>query len=256
MVTAAAGARIAPPTLPALAVGSVHHTRHEPVRHAFTHAHYQWLVDVDDLPRLPWPMRALARFDVRDHLDAGRRGGGIRGDLARWLADRGITLEADDQVLMLAHARILGHVFDPLSVFWVLGPGGWLKTLVLEVHNTYGERHAYLADLDPNGRATLDKEFYVSPFNEVGGRYAVVVELTRDRVRVGIDLDQDDRCLLTAVTAARLVPATRGNLLAVAARHLLMTQRVSMLIRWHGVRLWLRRLPVTPRSAYFADAAR
>ena len=37
--------------------------------------------------------------------------------------------------------------------------------VVAEVHNTYGERHAYLLRPDEAGVAVTDKDFYVSPFD-------------------------------------------------------------------------------------------
>ena len=55
---------------------------------------------------------------------------------------------------MLANARVLGHVFDPLTVFWCFDPDGDLGRASFEVHNTYGERHAYLLDPDDAGRRT------------------------------------------------------------------------------------------------------
>ncbi|HEX8780638.1 MAG TPA: DUF1365 domain-containing protein [Nocardioides sp.] len=244
------------PTLPALVVGTVSHVRHAPVRRVFEHPHYQWLVDLDALPQPRWPLGLLARFDARDHLDRGRLGGGIRGDLTRWLAGRGVTLDPSDRVLMLAHARVLGHVFDPLTVFWCLRPDGTQRAVVLEVHNTYGERHAYLLDADERGRARVDKEFYVSPFNDTSGRYDVALGLTPERVRVAVALRRDDRPVLTAVTTGTTVPATTRTVLRTAARHLFMTHRVSVLIRWHGVRLWLARLPVLPRPPHSQEAVR
>ena len=54
---------------------------------------------------------------------------------------------------MLANARVLGHVFDPLSVFWCFDADGALVCIVAEVHNTYGERHVYLLRPDPSGTA-------------------------------------------------------------------------------------------------------
>jgi DUF1365 family protein len=45
---------------------------------------------------------------------------------------------------MLAHARVLGHVFNPLTVFWCHAADGTLAAVMAEVHNTYGERHVYL----------------------------------------------------------------------------------------------------------------
>jgi hypothetical protein len=230
----------------------VSHSRRAPVKRSFEHAHYQWLVDVDDLPRVPF----LARFDAGDHLDGGRRGGGIRGDLTRFLRGRGIELAPDDRVLMLAHARSFGHVFDPLTVFWALRPDGEVRAVVFEVHNTYGERHAYLLDTDERGRGTVDKAFYVSPFNDTSGRYEVALRLEDDLVRVSVALDRDHRRVFTAVTTGTPVPATPRTVLRTFRRHLFMTHRVSALIRWHGIKLWLAKLPVQPRPPHSQEAVR
>ncbi len=247
---------LTPPRLPALAVGTVSHTRRTPIHNTFRHPQYQWLVDVDRLPELGWPLRLLARFDSSDHLDAGRLGGGIRGDIERFLAHRGVVLQPDDQVLMLANARVLGHTVDQLSVFWCLGPDRAVRAVVLEVQNTYKERHAYLVPIDDAGRARIDKEFYVSPFNDVSGSYEVRLRLTPDDVAVVIGLDRDGERVLTATSQGRLVPATRRALVATTCSHLFMTQRVSALIRLHGIGLWLRGLPVLPRPSHAKEAVR
>lgn len=247
---------VTPPRLPALVDGTVSHSRRTPLRHSFTHGQYQWLVDVDHLPRLPRPVRPLARFDARDHLDGGRLGGGIRGDVERFLAARDVQLAPEDRVVMLANARVLGHVFDPLSVFWCLRPDGSLLAVVFEVHNTYGERHAYLLDVGDDGTASVDKAFYVSPFNDTRGEYAVRLVLRPDAVAVTVALDRDGERILTAVTRGTPEPATARALLRLVRRHGLMTQRVTALIRLHGIRLWLRRLPVLPRPPHPKEAVR
>ena len=46
---------------------------------------------------------------------------------------------------MLAHARVLGHAFDPMTAFWCFAADGALRAVLVEVHNTYGGRHAYVA---------------------------------------------------------------------------------------------------------------
>ena len=247
---------LAPPPLPALVVGSVSHTRRTPLVHSFTYRHYQWLVDLDDLPRLRRPLAWLARFDARDHFDAGRLGGGIRGDLERFLAHRGVAVDPEDRVLMLAHARVLGHTFDPMSAFWCLRPDGTPRAVVIEVHNTYGDRHAYLLDVDERGRATQDKELYVSPFNDSSGTYQMRLQLRPDLVAVAISLSRDGRRILDAGLSGVPTPATPRTLLATFARHALMTQRVTVLIRVHGIWLWLRRLPVLPRPQHSPEAVR
>lgn len=247
---------VRPPPLPALVVGEVSHARRTPLTHAFTHRHYQWLVDIDDLPDLSAPLGVVSRIRSEDHLDGGRLGGGLRGDLTRFLASRGVELADDDRILLLAQARVLGHVFDPLSVFWCLRADGTVRAVVFEVHNTYGERHAYLLSPDANGDVGTDKAFYVSPFNDTSGSYAVRLRLDATHVAVSVGLDREGERVLTAATTGVPRPATRRAVLAVATRHALMPQRVSALIRWHGIRLWLRRLPIQPRPRHPKEAVR
>lgn len=245
-----------PPTLPSLVVGTVSHTRRTPLEHSFAHRQYQWLVDVDDLPSHGWPLRMLTRIEARDHLDEGRLGGGIRGDVERFLAHRGVTLAVEDRVVMLANARVLGHVFDPLTVYWCLTADGGLRACIFEVHNTYGERHAYLLDVADTGRARTDKAFYVSPFNDTSGEYAISLRLSPDRVTVTVGLERADERVLTATTTGVPRPATDAAIARTAARHLLMTWRVSALIRVHGIRLWARRLPIQPRRPHSQENVR
>ncbi len=64
--------------------------------------------------------------------------------------------------------RILGYVFNPLSVYFCYRRDGALAAILYEVHNTFGERHSYLIPVDAAHRGALrqrcDKRFYVSPF--------------------------------------------------------------------------------------------
>jgi DUF1365 family protein len=110
------------PQLSALVAGHVTHRRPGPVRHAFPQRAHQWLVDLDSLPRQPWPLRAFAQFSSADHL--GDPGLPIKTNIENYLEINGIRLGDQGRVLMLANARILGHVFDPLSVFWCYARAG------------------------------------------------------------------------------------------------------------------------------------
>jgi Protein of unknown function (DUF1365) len=158
LMPASARARPPLPQLPALVVGQVTHRRPGPVRHAFRHRLYQWLVDLDSIPRQPWNLRAFAHFSSADHL--GDPHLTIKRNIQNYLARGGIQLGDRGRVLMLANARVLGHVFDPLSVFWCYDSDGVLACVVAEVHNTYGERHAYLLRPDEAGVAVTGKDFH------------------------------------------------------------------------------------------------
>jgi uncharacterized protein len=233
------------PELPALVAGEVTHRRHGPVRHAFRHGAYQWLVDLDDIPVQPWYLRPLASFSSADHLGDPRRT--IKQNVERHLAEHGIDLGPRGRILMLANARVLGYVFDPLSVFWCLAGEGDLACVVAEVHNTYGERHAYVLRPDRDETARTDKAFYVSPFFGVGGSYTLRFTLRPDLVSTSVTLRHGDTVAFSATFHGRPQRATRRALISRFARQPFMPQRVSALIRAHGVWLWLRRLPVTPR---------
>jgi uncharacterized protein len=235
---------------PALYDAVVRHARGRDVPaagRAFSHGVYLWLVDLDELPRLPRWLRPLARFEARDHLGDPQRS--IRDNVEVYLAAHGIDLDGG-RVLMLANARLLGHVFNPISVYWCHRRDGGLACVIAEVHNTYGERHCYLLHPDESGRAEADKDFYVSPFLTVDGRYRMSLRLPGERLAVAVTLQQQGRTALTATVVGTHRPATPARLVRMLARHPLVTYRTSALIRRHGIGLWLRRLPVVPRPRH------
>ena len=230
------------PALPALVAGRVTHRRDRPVRHAFRHRAYLWLIDLDSIPRQPEHLRWFADFSSEDHLGNPRLT--IKSNIENYLARNGTELGDRGRVVMLANARVLGHVFDPLSVFWCFDSTGRLACIVAEVHNTYRQRHAYLLHPDKAGVATTGKDFYVSPFFDVSGTYELRFILTPDRVSTAVTLHRQGTVAFSATFRGRPEPATRGNLARLLIRQPLMTQRVSALIRMHGIWLWLRGLPV------------
>jgi len=236
---------------PALYDGVVRHARKRDLDYRFSHPIYLWLVDLDAMPRLPFWLRPFARFHPADHIGDPDRS--IRQNVDAFLAAHGVDLQGG-RVLMLAHARVLGYVFNPISVFWCFAAGprdgerGELACVIAEVHNTYGGRHAYLVFPDGNGRACAAKEFYVSPFLTVDGDYTMSLREPGDRLAVSVTLHQDGAPALVATLTGRRRPATTGEILRTVLRRPLITQRTSALIRRHGITLWLRRLPVVPRA--------
>ena len=251
MTATAVGASITLPPLPAIVVGHVAHRRNGPLRHAFRHGVYQWLVDLDALPDQPWYLRPFASFRPADHL--GDATLSIKANVENFLALNGVRLGSSSRVVMLANARVLGHVFDPLSVFWCFDANTTLACIVAEVHNTYGERHVYLLHPDAAGAATTEKALHVSPFFDVSGHYELRFGLTPDVVTSTVILHREGAVAFTATFRGRPVPATTGAVISQLLRRPLMPQRVSALIRMHGVWLWIRRLPTLRRPLHRAQ---
>jgi DUF1365 family protein len=226
------------------------HVRTRPVRRAFCYRNYLWLVDLDDLPRVPLALRPFARFQARDHL--GGSDGSLRAGVDAWLARQGIDL-AGGRVFMLGHARVLGYVFNPLTVFWCHQSDGTLAAVIAEVHNTYRQRHAYLLRPDGRGRAEASKDFYVSPFLPPEGRYRMRLPEPGGALRLSVTLDTGDRPLLAATVTGTRRGYRPWRLACYALRYPWVTAQVSALIRWQGIRLAARRLPIFPRPARYAQ---
>ncbi len=226
------------------------HVRVHPIRRAFRYRSYLWLVDLDHLPRVPLPLRPFARFRAGDHL--GGPASSIRANVDAYLARQGASLDGG-RVLMLGHARVLGYVFNPLTVYWCHQADGTLAAVIAEVHNTYGQRHVYLLHPDRSGRAEADKGFYVSPFLPVAGRYRLHLPEPGGTLRLSVTLHLDGRTVLAASVTGTRRPYTPWRLAGCALRYPWVTAQVGALIRWQGIRLAARRLPIFPRPAHYAQ---
>lgn len=225
---------------------SIQHARAVPVRHTFTYRSYSWLVDLDALPEFPRLLRPLTGFHAADHVGNPHRT--LRENLDTYLEMHGISVRGG-HIRMLANARVFGFVFNPLTLYWCHDAGGALICVVAEVHNTYRGRHRYLLRVDHRGEASVPKAFYVSPFNPVSGRYVLRVPApTRDRLDVAVTLlDPSGAVIMTATWAGSIHSARPGTVLATVLAAPLAPLLVAARIRWQGVRLWARGLPLQPR---------
>ncbi len=212
-------------TLPAMYDVEIVHRRREPVDHTVRHRMTTWLVDLADLPSA-----RFVRFDPADHLD-----------VRELLAGSGIRPE---RVLMLAQPRVLGYVFNPLTLFYCLDDEGTLTHVVAEVRNTYGGRHAYLMPADD---LHTEKAFYVSPFYPVDGRYTMRTPLPDERLTVSVALRRDgEPPFVAAMTGVR----RDGAKLRDALRRPWETRAVPAGIRMHGIALFLKGLRLHPRPTH------
>ncbi|WP_341256920.1 MULTISPECIES: DUF1365 domain-containing protein [Gordonia] len=228
----------------------ISHVRRSPVDHRFTHRSLQWLVDLDELPRLPFGVRGLARFAAADHF---ARETGPHESLRAKLDDavRALGVPAPTgRVTALLSPRVAGYTFNPLSVYWCHDRAGRLEYVVAEVHNTYGGRHCYVVRTDEGGRATVAKDFYVSPFNDVDGDYRLrLPEPTADgRVSVAVVLERPGMPPFTATMTGRARPATVPAVLMANLTTPFAPWMVAARIRIHGIRLWAAGLPIVPRD--------
>lgn len=227
----------------AIYVGQVVHRRHRPKPHALRYRVFSLLIDLDDLPRLDelrWFSHngaAVFSFWDSDHADGG--------DLRRWAADQlhHHGLPAPGRIRLLCYPRVLGYVFNPLTVWYCDGPDGRSLARIYEVHNTVGQRHAYVLT-DDAGRQSTEKTFYVSPFIDMDCRYNFRLSPPAETILVSIDETQNDAPLLYAAFTGKRRDFTEATLRRLFFTHPLMTLKVTAGIYWEAFRLLLKGIKV------------
>lgn len=226
----------------------VTHVRRTPWRRAFEHRSWMWVVDVDAHDAASARSRIVeavgGRIRAEDHLDG--RAGSLRASLQRFVQGEGAALPAG-RILLAAQPRALGFCFNPISVWWCLDADGELELAVVEVHNTYGERHAYPLRPNAAGRAVVDKAMYVSPFHGVDGSYEVAIPLPTDELHLGVTLQTASGERFSAALTGRECPAPPWWAPFASLRD-------AARIRIHGIKLWARRLPIQPRPPHHQEA--
>jgi uncharacterized protein len=230
-----------------LYVGSVMHRRLRPVQRRFEYRVFWLVLDLDRLRETSGVLKlfSLERFNLlsfyaRDHADG--RDGPLRDKVAALATAAGFP--ADGPMLLLTMPRVLGYVFNPISVFFCHDARDRLTALVWEVSNTFGGRHSYVIGVDdPNAtahRQRCRKALHVSPFICMDIEYRFRFAHRGDRLAIGIaDHDRDGLLMAAAMTAERY-PLTDRSLLAAFVRAPFETAKVTAAIHWEALRLWLK----------------
>ena len=235
--------------------GRVIHERLRPRHHRLSYGVFSLLVDLDDLKErtrnlkwLSYNERGFYAIHDKDHGD----GLNIRSWVTAELTQAGLA-SAAHRVSMLCYPRILGYVFNPLTVFFCYDTSDQLAAVIYEVHNTFKERHAYV--LPVSGPPTnvikqcCTKNFYVSPFVPMACSYKFRLQPPGEKVRVVIREEDEEGLLLAASFNGDHLPLSDAVLIKMALKFPLMTLKVMVGIHIEAVRLWLKKTPYFPHKS-------
>jgi DUF1365 family protein len=231
--------------------GQVRHARLKPTRHAFDYPTYFLMLPMRGLQRTPSASlarnrRAALSFYDLDHGDGrGPAQGGALAWLDELLQAEGIS-DATGEVWLHCYPRVLGFTFKPVS-FWYCHRGdGSLRAVVVEVNNTFGERHCYLLDQPQFGvEQRAAKVFHVSPFCPVEGGYRFRFMLTPDMQRTVARVDFDDAQgpLIETSVSGHLEPITPESIRRALWGYPMMTLGVIARIHLQAFKLFFKRAP-------------
>ena len=236
-----------------------YHGRKGPVSNAFRYAIDYVLIDLAadiHLPRL----FSRNRFNLMSLYDSDHGGTPKDGRGLAWARDvlTAQNLPGQEQILLLAQPRLLGHVFNPVSFWLCLDTHDKLRVVIAEVSNTFGQRHSYLcykddlSSITAKDRLRAQKIFHVSPFQPVEGDYRFQFDITAQRIGISIEYLRAGGGLIATLVGPRQ-PLSNVSILSGFLRRPLGSRRVLALIHWQAVKLWLRKArfrscPEVPQS--------
>lgn len=240
----------------ALYRGIVTHERLRPKPHLLRYRVFWLLADLDrldaDLAGLKLMRRnrwGLLSFHDRDHGDGG--GASLRAQVAARLSRAGVA-PATGSILLLTMPRVLGYVFNPISVYYCHNADGHLVANVYEVTSTFGVRHAYVLPVHGDDvqagriRQSASKALHVSPFMPMDVAYAFKGAAPDKHLRLAVNCADDEGPLLNTAIAAQRRALTDREILGAWLSHPLMTIKVVAGIHWEALRIWLKGVPPTP----------
>ena len=225
----------------------VMHQRFTTAQYRFRYRIFSVLLDIDDIERAAASTRLfslnrfnLLSFHAADHLPAGEKD--LRAWAERVLADGGID-GSRLRIRLLCFPRLLGWVFNPLSLWYCETPEGRPAAVIAEVRNTFGERHCYL--LKPRAgeggwplRQRHAKDFHVSPFIGMQAEYDFRLSRPDERLGVLIREYEGERLMLVASQTGSRRPFTDRQLLSQVLRVPLQTLKVLAAIHWQALKIW------------------
>lgn len=239
----------------ALYRGGVTHRRLRPRDHRLNYRVFWLLLDLAEIDGLDRRLRLFSRnrfnllsFHDRDHGDGS--GAALRPQVEAWLERAGVALEGGP-IRLLTMPRVLGYVFNPISLYYCHRADGRLAAVVYEVTSTFGVRHAYVIPVPVEDQAAglirqgAAKALYVSPFMGMEMDYEFRGHVPGERLDLTIDGVDSGGVLITAAMSGERHDLTDADLLSAAFALPFLTLKVVAAIHWEALKLWLKRVPLT-----------
>ena len=242
--------------------GLVYHRRQRPREHVLRYRVFSLLLDIDRIDELThsifWFSRNrfnLVSFHDRDFgVDRDcSKAESLRDHIESCLERSGLDA-SPARIRLSCYPRVLGYAFNPLSLYYCSDAVGNTYAVVHEVHNTFGERHAYVlpvaAESSMHGsddewiHQSADKELFVSPFAHMSLCYRFRLNEPDGRQVIVIRAEDDVGTLITASYSATRSELTSRALLTRVARMPLMTFKVIVGIHYEALKLWLKKVPM------------
>jgi len=227
--------------------GQVVHKRFKPKEHFFKYKVFSLFLDLSEIKEIEKKISFfsynkfnLISFFDKDHGDRNET------SLTEWVKKnlKQFGLDTNEiKIKLLCYPRILGYVFNPLSIFFVYNSKSSLVAILYEVKNTFGEQHTYVFKTNSNEKNiqnSCEKKFYVSPFMDLSSKYYFKILDPQNKLSVVIDQRDREGKLLYASQDGIRSELSAKNLILSYLKHPLMTFKIISAIHFEALRLWVK----------------
>ncbi len=237
----------------------VMHLRLRPNRHKLRYRIFSLLLDLDELPDLTLRWFSINKLNIfsfyeRDH------GKGSQSGLKAWVQTqlKDADLPTNGPIQLYTMPRVLGYVFNPISLYFCHDSENHLCAIIYEVNNTFGERHSYLVEVPSEQRENrrivqeCAKKMHVSPFMEMDMVYKFKVTPPRNGkgdLLMNVDVHDKSGRLLVTQLQTNSYPLTDKMLITFFFSLPLMTIKVFLGIHWEAMKLFLKKIPLYAKPA-------
>ena len=229
--------------------GEVTHTRFKPVRHFLKYKTFSLLIDLDEINLLDKSIGIFSynKFNIfsfydQDHGYRDHRS--LKKFVTDILSNNSIKYNKL-KFSVLCFPRILGYVFNPLSVIFCFEQDV-LIAILYEVKNTSNEQHTYCFANKNFSIKTIyqhrcKKKFYVSPFIEMDSYYKFSTRTPSDKLSLLIEqFNTKDEKVLFASQIGKRTYFTSATILKSFFINPLMTFRVIFGIHYQALRIFFK----------------
>ena len=235
--------------------GNVIHKRFKPREHFFKYKVFSLFLDLSEIEQISknifffsYNKFNLISFYNADH--GSRDGSNLKDWVFKNIKKHGIE-NSNIRIKLLCYPRILGYVFNPLSIFFIYDKNSSLVAILYEVKNTFGEQHTYVFKVKKQKKIIQNnckKKFFVSPFMDLNSSYYFKVLYPEDTLSVIIDQRDENGKLLFASQEGKRINFSSKNLFFLYLKHPLMTLKIISAIHFEALRLWIKGIKLIKRK--------
>lgn len=228
------------------------HNRLHPVSNYFVYKMFTFLIDLDELEQLDQKYRWLSvesfnlfSFYRKDHMNYGYEH--LKQAIINQARQDGCQQEIS-KVYLLTNLRVLGYVFNPVSIYYLFDKQDEMVGVLAEVNNTFGEQKPYFIsqqnrDVQETFRKKEQKLFYVSPFFSLETYFDFRIPRPAEKLKLQINVHDEKKKLMAASYTGVKKAITNKRLLKYFFAYPLVTIWVVYLIHYQALKLMIKKIP-------------